>query len=63
MEKQEKPVRARVVALHFRDIETAVEQATLEVEHENGDKQLFVIQVLRMTDRITPDEQKESRWL
>jgi hypothetical protein len=45
--------QAKVISLHWEEKVTAVSEATLEVEHANGDRQLFVIQVVRMTDRIT----------
>jgi hypothetical protein len=44
---------ARVLALHWEERTTAIVEATLEVEHRNGDRQLFVIPILRMTDRMT----------
>lgn len=48
----------RVVALHWEEKPTAINEATLEVEHVNGDRQLFVIPILRMTDRITGEMKK-----
>ena len=59
-------IAAKVIALHWHDGERAIPEATLEVEHDNGDRQLFVIQVLRMTDRISgnlkpPRKRKVSR--
>jgi hypothetical protein len=45
--------QAKVVSLHWEEQERAIQEATLEVEHGNGDRQLFVIQVLRMTNRLT----------
>ena len=44
--------QARVLSLHWEDTDVASQEATLEVEHPNGDRQLFVIPVLRMTDRL-----------
>jgi len=44
---------ARVLGLHWEERATAIQEMTLEVEHDNGDRQLFVIPVLRMTDRVT----------
>jgi hypothetical protein len=44
--------QSRVISLHWEEQPTAIQEATLEVQHENGDRQLFVIQVLRMTDRL-----------
>ena len=44
--------QARVISLHWKECEHAIQEATLEVEHANGDRQLFVISILRMTDRI-----------
>jgi hypothetical protein len=46
-------IHAKVIGLHWEDRDTATQEATLEVEHPNGDRQLFVIPILRMTDRIT----------
>lgn len=46
-------VQAKVISLHWNEKKEAIQEATLEVEHSNGDRQLFVIQILRMTDRIT----------
>lgn len=46
-------MQAKVISLHWDEKATSVSEATLEVEHENGDRQLFVIRVLRMTDRLT----------
>ena len=45
-------VWAKVVGLHWEDTREAVQEATLEVEHLDGSSQFFVIQVLRMTDKI-----------
>ena len=45
-------VMARVISLHWEEQKTAIQEATLEVEHENGDRQFFVIRILRMTDRL-----------
>ena len=42
-----------VLRLHWEEKPTAIQEATLEVEHTNGDRQLFVIPILRMTDRLT----------
>ena len=47
-------VAAKVVRLHWDEQTTAVQEATLEVVHPNGDRQLFVLAVLRMTDRLGP---------
>ena len=44
--------QARVIGLHWEDRDTAIQEATLEVEHPNGERQLFVIPILRMTDRL-----------
>ena len=46
-------IQAKVISLHWEEQRTAIQEATLEVEHENGDRQLFVIPILRMTDRLT----------
>jgi hypothetical protein len=45
--------QATVISLHWEEQKTAIQEATLEVEHPNGDRQLFVIPILRMTDRLT----------
>ena len=50
--------QARVISLHWEEQQTAVQEATLEVEHPNGDRQLFVIPILRMTDRLTGEMKK-----
>jgi hypothetical protein len=52
--------QARVVSLHWEDGDVASQEATMEVEHPNGDRQLFVIPILRMTDRIK-GEMKPTR--
>jgi hypothetical protein len=54
-------VQARVVSLHWEEQETAIQEATLEVEHSNGDRQLFVIPIVRMTDRMTGEMKKRKR--
>ena len=51
-------IQAKVLSLHWEERPTATQEATLEVEHENGDRQLFVIQILRMTDRLTGEMKK-----
>jgi len=54
--------QARVMSLHWEEQEHAIQEATLEVRHDNGDRQLFVIRILRMTDRITGEmKPKRSR--
>ncbi len=45
-------IKARVVSLHWEENANASQEATLEVEHENGDRQMFVLPILRMTNRI-----------
>lgn len=45
-------VCARVIWLHWLEQRDAVQEATLEVEHLTGERQLFVVPVLRMTDRL-----------
>jgi hypothetical protein len=45
-------VEAKVISLHWEEQACAVPEATLEVEHANGDRQLFVIAIVRMTDRL-----------
>jgi hypothetical protein len=54
-------VMARVVSLHWEDRETAIQEATLEVEHENGERQLFVIPIVRMTNRLSSERDKSRR--
>ena len=44
---------ARVVSLHWEEKGVAIQEATLEVEHADGVRQLFVIPIMRMTDRLT----------
>jgi hypothetical protein len=51
---------AKVISLHWEETKTATQEATLEVEHENGDRQLFVISVLRMTDRLTGEMRRKK---
>jgi len=46
-------IQARVVSLHWEEKSTATNEATLEVEFPNGDRQMFVIEIKRMTDRLT----------
>ena len=46
---------ARVLRLHWEERAHAVQEATLEVEHPNGDRQLFVIPIVRMSDRLSMD--------
>jgi hypothetical protein len=54
-------VQAKVIGLHWEEHATAVPEATLEVEHPNGDRQLFVIQILRMTDRLSGEMKAKHR--
>lgn len=51
---------AKVISLHWEEQATAVQEATLEVEHENGDRQLFVIPIRRMTDRLTGEMKSKA---
>jgi hypothetical protein len=51
-------VQAKVVSLHWEEQPTAISAATLEVEHENGDRQLFVVPILLMTDRMSGEMKK-----
>ena len=44
---------ARVVSLHWEERNTAIQEATLEVEHPNGDRQLFVVSIVRMISLST----------
>jgi hypothetical protein len=41
-----------VLYLHWDEQNTATQEATLEIQHLNGDTQMFVIPVIRMTERI-----------
>ena len=52
---------AKVISLHWEERKEAVQEATLEVEHPNGDIQLFVISVIRMTDRISGEMKRDKR--
>jgi hypothetical protein len=47
--------KAKVTNLHWDEKEHSVWEATLEVEHENGDVQMFVIPITRMTNRLGHD--------
>jgi hypothetical protein len=51
---------ARVIGLHWEETPTAIQEATLEVEHLDGDRQLFVIPIVRMTNRITGELKPEK---
>jgi hypothetical protein len=53
--------QAKVISLHWEERATAIQEATLEVEHPNGDRQLFVIQIIRMTDRIQGEMKKLAK--
>jgi hypothetical protein len=53
--------QARVVSLHWEDRDVANQEATLEVEHANGDRQLFVIPILRMTDRLNGEMKPKGK--
>ena len=53
--------QAKVISLHWEERDTAIQEATLEVEHPNGDRQLFVIPVVRMTDRLTGERLTQAR--
>lgn len=52
-------VQAKVISLHWEEQATAIQEATLEVEHANGDRQLFVLHIVRMTDRLTGEMKKK----
>ena len=54
-------VQAKVIGLHWEERDTATQEATLEVEHPTGERQLFVIQILRMTDKITGARMKARK--
>ena len=45
-------INAKVLDLHWNEIDTSCTEATLEVEHSNGDRQYFVIDIVRMSNRI-----------
>ena len=53
--------QAKVISLHWEEKATAIQEATLEVEYPNGDRQLFVIPILRMTDRLTGEMKTRKR--
>lgn len=53
--------QATVISLHWEEQQTAIQEATLKVKHQNGDRQLFVIPILRMTDRLTGEMKKKVR--
>jgi hypothetical protein len=53
--------QARVISLHWIERPTAIQEATLEVEHSNGDHQLFVIPIVRMTDRLSGEMNKRRQ--
>ena len=40
-----KVICAKVVALHWEERDTAVQNGTLEVRHANGDGQYFVVSI------------------
>lgn len=44
--------KAKVLNLHWDEKDTSVWEASLEVEHEDGSTQMFVIPIVRMTNRI-----------
>ncbi len=48
----------KVLSLHWEEKKTAIQEATLEVELPNGERQLFVIPILRMTDPLTGQVKK-----
>jgi len=50
---------AKVISLHWEEKKEAIQEATLEVEHEDGKRQLFVIPILRMTDKIGKNNGKK----
>ena len=50
--------QAKIISLHWEEKKEAVQEATLEVEFSNGDRQLFVIPILRMTDVLTGEMKK-----
>lgn len=54
MSNDDPVIQAKVLSLHWIEKDTAIQEATLEVEHVDGHRQLFVIPVLRMTERLPP---------
>ena len=50
--------QAKIISLHWEEKKEAVQEATLEVQFSNGDRQLFVIPILRMTDVLTGEMKK-----
>jgi hypothetical protein len=44
--------KARVINLHWDDIAHSIQEATIEVEFPTGDTQLFVVPIVRMTNRL-----------
>lgn len=53
-------IQAKVLNLHWSEKAEAVQEATLEVEHVDGERQLFVIPILRMTERIPRPRNKQT---
>ena len=45
-------VRARIIGIDFNDGLAAAQEATICVEHRNGDLQYLVVPVSRMTEHI-----------
>ncbi len=47
--------KAKVLNIHWDEKATSVWEATLEAQHEDGTIQMFVIPIVRMTNRIKND--------
>jgi len=44
--------KARVINMHWDDVPHSIQEATIEVQFPNGDTQLFVVSIVRMTNRL-----------
>ena len=51
-------IKGKIVNLHWREEEYAAQEASIEVELDNGDIQMFVVPVLRMTRRHPKSKEK-----
>lgn len=56
-------IKGRILNLHWREEEYAAQEASIEVEHENGDIQMFVVPILRMTKRHPKPKEKDAKRL
>lgn len=52
-------VKGKILNLHWREESYAANEASIEVELPNGDIQMFVVQVIRMTNRIPKKKTNE----